>query len=131
MINFIFHEPTHQTELHQTIRQTKLDIKKAKRKDYYKILGVDKNASDDEIKKAFRKQALIWHPDKNRGDPEREKLADKTFKDIGEAYETLSDPKMKQRYDSGVDLNDDMEGFGGGHSHAGRILLMLLIYCYY
>ncbi len=102
-------------EIHRNIRQTKLDIKKAKRKDYYKILGVEKDATEDEIKKAFRKQALKWHPDKNRGDAEQEKLADKMFKDIGEAYETLSDKKLKARYDSGADLEEDFDG----RPHAG------------
>jgi DnaJ-class molecular chaperone len=63
-------------------------------KDYYEVLGVDKNASDKEIKKAYRKKALKWHPDKNDS-PE----AEKKFKQINEAYEVLSDPQKKQTYD--------------------------------
>ena len=62
-------------------------------KDYYKTLGVDKNASQDEIKKAFRKLALEHHPDKTGGD-------DKHFKEVNEAYSTLSDPKKRQQYDT-------------------------------
>jgi len=62
-------------------------LKKSKRKDYYKILGVEKDATDNDIKKAYRRLAIIHHPDKN---PEDEEAAEK-FKEIGEAYETLSD----------------------------------------
>jgi len=92
------------------IRNAELELKKSKRKDYYKILGVDKEAGESEIKKAYRKGALTCHPDKNPGDEE----AAERFKDIGEAYETLSDPAKRQRYDSGVDLQDPEDMFGGG-----------------
>jgi DnaJ family protein C protein 7 len=71
----------------QDIRNAELELKKSKRKDYYKILGIEKDASETEIKKAYRKLAIVHHPDKN---PDDEDAADR-FKDIGEAYETLSD----------------------------------------
>lgn len=71
------------------VRNAELELKKAKRKDYYKILGVEKDASDNDIKKAYRKLAIVHHPDKN---PDDESAAER-FKDIGEAYETLSDPQ--------------------------------------
>ncbi len=64
-------------------------------KDYYKILGVDKNASQDDIKKAYRKLARKYHPDLNPGD----KTAEQKFKEINEAYEVLSDPKKRAEYD--------------------------------
>ena len=64
--------------------------------DYYDILGVAKGAPADEIKKAYRKQALEWHPDKHQKDKE---VAEKRFKEINEAYQILSDPKKKQAYD--------------------------------
>jgi len=64
-------------------------------KDYYKILGVDKNSSADEIKKAYRKLALKYHPDKN----ENNKTAEEKFKEINEANEVLSDPEKKKKYD--------------------------------
>ena len=61
------------------------------RKNYYKILNVAKDAGEVDIKKAYKKQALIWHPDKNSSTPELAEKAEKMFKDIGEAYAVLSD----------------------------------------
>lgn len=92
------------------IRQAELELKKSKRKDFYKILGVERDATDNDIKKAYRKLAIVHHPDKN---PDDAAAADK-FKEIGEAYETLSDPEKRARYDSGEDLIDPSEMFGGG-----------------
>lgn len=71
------------------VRRAEMELKKSKRKDYYKILGVEKDADDNQIKKAYRKAAIIHHPDKNPGDED----AAARFKDIGESYETLSDPE--------------------------------------
>jgi DnaJ family protein C protein 7 len=95
------------------IQEAEKQAKMAARKDYYKILEIEKTAGDDEIKKAYKKQALKWHPDKNGGDEETRLAAEVKFKDINEAYSVLSDPKKKQRYDSGADL-EDMGGFGDG-----------------
>lgn len=63
-------------------------------KDYYKVLGIQKGASEEEIKKAYRKQALRYHPDKNKSPGAEEK-----FKEIAEAYDVLSDSKKKDIYD--------------------------------
>jgi DnaJ family protein C protein 7 len=71
------------------VRKAELELKKSQRKDYYKILGIEKSAGDQEIKKAYRKLAIVHHPDKNPGDAN----AEARFKDISEAYETLSDPQ--------------------------------------
>lgn len=92
------------------VRAAELELKKSKRKDYYKLLGVDKDASEPEIKRAYKKLAVKHHPDKNIDDPD----AENRFKDIQEAHETLVDPQKRERYDSGVDLMDPGEGFGGG-----------------
>ena len=64
-------------------------------KDYYKILGVDRNASEAEIKSAFRKLALQYHPDRNQGNPK----AEDKFKEINEAYEVLGDEEKRKKYD--------------------------------
>lgn len=86
-------------------------------KDYYKVLGVDKNASQDEIKKAFRKKAHEYHPDKKTGDEAK-------FKEINEAYQTLGDTKKKAQYDQFGSGYENMRGgqgggFGGGFSGFG------------
>ena len=71
------------------IRKAELEFKKSQRKDYYKIMGLEKDCQADEIKRAYRKMAVKLHPDKNPNDPE----AEAKFKDMQEAYETLSDPQ--------------------------------------
>ncbi len=78
-------------------------------KDYYEVLGIPKGASDDEIKKAFRKLAIKYHPDKNKGNEE----AEAKFKEINEAYQVLSDPQKKSNYDQ-FGSADGSGGFDGG-----------------
>ncbi|MCL2611031.1 MAG: molecular chaperone DnaJ [Defluviitaleaceae bacterium] len=79
------------------------------KEDYYKTLGVEKDASDDEIKKAYRKMAKKYHPDANPGDA----AAEAKFKEVSEAYETLSDPQKKSGYDQFGHAGANA-GFGGG-----------------
>ena len=94
----------------------------AEKRDYYEVLGIEKGASEDEIKKAFRKMALKYHPDRNQGDKE----AEEKFKEVNEAYSVLSDPELRKKYDmfghAGVDPSAQAGpgagqwagGFGGG-----------------
>ncbi len=86
----------------------------ADKRDYYEVLGVNRNASEDEIKKAYRKEAKKYHPDLHPGDKE----AEAKFKEVNEAYEVLSDSEKKSRYDqfghAGVDPNFGAGGAGGG-----------------
>lgn len=83
-------------------------------KDLYEILGISRNASENEIKKAYKKLALKWHPDRQGGKSDKEKKeAEEKFKDIGFAYSILSDPEKKQRYDQ-FGITDDQQQTGGG-----------------
>ncbi len=77
------------------------------KRDYYEVLGVDRQASPDELKRAYRKLAMQYHPDRNGGDPE----AEQRFKEVGEAYQVLSDPERRQRYDTFGQVDD---GFAAG-----------------
>ena len=81
------------------------------KQDYYEILGVSKSASAGEIKKAYRKKAIQYHPDKNPGDSK----AEQEFKKAAEAYEILSDQQKREQYDRfGHAAFEGAQGFGGG-----------------
>ena len=81
----------------------------ANKRDYYEVLGVSKTATEDELKKAYRKLAKKYHPDAN---PDNKEEAEAKFKEVNEAYEVLSDPKKRQMYDQFGTV--DPQGFGGG-----------------
>lgn len=91
------------------IEEAKREEKKSKKRDYYQILGVDKNASESEIKKAYKKLAIKWHPDKNNQSDEQQKLAEKTFRDVNDAYTVLSDAKKRNQFDNGIDPHNPEE----------------------
>lgn len=111
----------------------------AEKRDYYEVLGVEKNASTDDIKSAFKKLALKWHPDRwVSGTEEEKKNAEEKFKEASEAYEVLSDPDKRTKYDrfgfsgaaaggygnaggfGGIDINDILKDlFGSGFDFSG------------
>ena len=90
-----------------SLREAKRQQKLAKRKDYYKILGINRSASSDDIKKAYRKNAMLHHPDRHSNEDEEVKLKEEQlFKEVSEAYSVLSDRKKRSRYDNGQDLEE-------------------------
>jgi DnaJ family protein C protein 7 len=106
-------------EVLKMLEESKKEEKKAKKRDYYKILDLKPDASTDDIRKAYKKLAQKWHPDRNSDTEENQKMAEKAFRDISDAYTVLSDPKKKQQYDAGMDpLNPE----------DGKISLMVRMY---
>ena len=82
----------------------------AEKRDYYEVLGIDKNASENDIKRAYRKMAKKYHPDNNPGD----KKAEEMMKEVNEAYEVLSDPEKKSAYDQFGHAAFEQGGAGAG-----------------
>eukprot|EP01038_Epipyxis_sp_PR26KG_P004609 gene4609-6486_t len=106
--------------IQQKIKKAKVSLKRSKRKDLYAVLGVSQEATESEIKTAYRKAALKYHPDKQATKSDEEKAeAEAMFKSIGEAYEVLSNPEKKAKYDEGVELEDIDNPSHDGHSHGG------------
>ncbi|XP_010452175.1 PREDICTED: dnaJ protein P58IPK homolog [Camelina sativa] len=105
-------------EIHEALGKAEKALKMSKRKDWYKILGISKTASISEIKRAYKKLALQWHPDKNVDNREE---AENKFREIAAAYEILGDDDKRARFDRGEDLEDMGGGSGGGFNpfHGG------------
>lgn len=98
------------------IERAKRLQKQAEKRDYYKILGVGRGATKQEITKAYKKMAQKWHPDKFAGEESERKLAEKKFIDIAAAKEVLTDPEKRAMFDNGEDPLDP-EGKSGGFGH--------------
>jgi preprotein translocase subunit Sec63 len=90
----------------QKLKYAQQKQKAARKKDYYKILGVAKDAPEKTIKTAYRKAALKWHPDKNNETPEQKTRAEKMFKEVNEAWAVLQDPQKRQQHDMGMSMDD-------------------------
>jgi DnaJ homolog subfamily C member 7 len=109
------------SDIKSKIRQAKVSLKRAGRKDLYGILGVAQDADDDAIRKAYRKAALKCHPDKQANKSEEEKAAaEALFKSTSEAYEILSDSEKRSRYDQGVEVEDLENPHASAHGHGGH-----------
>ncbi|KAJ3676365.1 hypothetical protein LUZ60_003777 [Juncus effusus] len=102
--------------IREALMRAEKALKLSKRKDWYKILGISKTSSVAEIKKAYKKLALQWHPDKNQDNREE---AENKFREIAAAYEVLGDEDKRVRYDRGEDLDETGMGGGGGGFHGG------------
>ncbi|CAH9096137.1 unnamed protein product [Cuscuta europaea] len=100
--------------IRETLMRAERSLKLSQRKDWYKILGISKTASASEIKKAYKRLALQWHPDKNTDNREE---AEAKFRDVAAAYEVLGDEDKRTRYDRGEDIDEAGSGMGGGGFH--------------
>lgn len=106
------------------MQKAQLELKRSKTKDYYKVLGVERDADERQIKSAYRKLSKVYHPDKAVKLGITKEDAEKKMAGINEAYEVLSTPELRQRFDNGDDPNSNepqhqhggnpFGGFGGG-----------------
>jgi DnaJ homolog subfamily C member 3 len=106
------HHPSSQA-VQQKLQEAQVLLKRSKQKDYYKVLGVDREADDRTIKRAYRNLVKLHHPDKAAGRGLTKEQAEKKMAQINEAYEVLSDPELKAKFDRGEDPNDPMAQQGG------------------
>ena len=102
-------------KLQQMMQEAQTLLKRSKQKDYYKVLGVPRDADERDIKKAYRRLTIKHHPDKAAQQGLTKEDAEKKMASINEAYEVLSDPELKARFDAGDDPNNPMQGQGGFH----------------
>jgi DnaJ homolog subfamily C member 3 len=103
----------------QELQKAEAALKRSKQKDYYKILGIKRNAKVKEIKKAYREKALEWHPDKHQGEEEKAKAEEK-FTLIAEAAEVLGDAELRGKYDRGEEVFPNQGNDGGGQRQRGH-----------
>lgn len=117
------HHP-HHNKIQELLHKAHNLLKRSKQKDYYKVLGVNRDSDEREIKKAYRKLSKKFHPDKASSEGITPEEAQTKMAAINEAYEVLSDPELKQRFDNGDDPNNpENQGPGGspfGHGQGGQ-----------
>ncbi|CAN0077618.1 unnamed protein product [Ectocarpus sp. 6 AP-2014] len=101
------------------LKQANILLEQSKKKQYYKVLGVPRNADLAQIKKAYRDLAKIHHPDKVQGEEEKLK-SEKIFQEVAEAYEVLGDEELRGKYDRGEEVFDNQGGGGGGQRRGGQ-----------
>jgi DnaJ family protein C protein 3 len=94
--------------MQQRLQRAEAALKQSKQKNYYKILGVGRNADNKAIKKAYRALALEWHPDKHQEDAKA--AAEKKFQEVAEAYEVLSNEELRGKYDRGEEVFPNQGG---------------------
>ena len=114
-------------KIQKLLQEAQTLLKRSKQKDYYKVLGVPRDADERDIKKAMRREAKKFHPDKATSQGISKEEAEKKMAAVNEAYEVLSDPELRARFDRGDDPNDPTQGgqgqpfqgspFGGGGGH--------------
>jgi DnaJ family protein C protein 7 len=100
-------------DINWLISDAQSKAKQKGKKDYYQILEVPRNANEADLKRAYRKLALQWHPDKNSDTPEKRTKSEKMFKDVNEAYAVLSDREKRRLYDMDMDVDSPDMGMGG------------------
>ncbi|KKA29277.1 hypothetical protein TD95_002513 [Thielaviopsis punctulata] len=110
--------PSQRETVHRLLQKAQVALKRSKTKDYYKVLNVPNDADERQIKKAYRAKSKEFHPDKASKKGLTKEEAEKKMAAINEAYEVLSNPELRQRFDNGDDPNDQSGG-GGGGGHPG------------
>lgn len=104
-------------KLQDLLRKAHTLLKRSKQKDYYKVLGITRDAEERDIKKAWRKLSKLYHPDKAAANGFTPEEAQKKITAVNEAYEVLSDPELKARFDNGDDPNNPEQQQGGNPFH--------------
>lgn len=115
-LKIAFQKSPQDMDIRETLMRAERSLKLSKRKDWYKVLGVSKTSSIAEIKRAYKKLALQWHPDKNTDNMEE---AEAKFREVAEAYEVLGDDEKRMKYDRGEDIEETGMGSGGFNPFGG------------
>lgn len=112
-------DPSKRGKVNPILQKAQIALKRSKTKDYYKVLGVSSDADERQIKSAYRKATKQYHPDKAAKQNMSKEAAEKKMAGINEAYEVLSNPELRARFDRGDDPNSQDGSGGGGHPFHG------------